>query len=467
MRLQIQKTLGICFLLIASAPLHAQSAKSETSFSPQDGDTVVFLGDSITHQCLYTQYVEDFFYTRYPDRRIRFHNAGVSGDRASDALRRFQQDVAPMQPKFVSVLLGMNDGQYKDLTPEIFSSYQRDMNLLLDGIKELGAKAVVMTPTMFDHQQLEVRMKDPTFRFKDRSFSPQYNAVLGFFAGWLREAAGQRRIPCVDLWGPLNDITFGERRSQPEFTLVPDAIHPGEAGQFIMAFNLLSQFNPDRKSVSAINLVKTADKWTSVGSVGKVTDLASLPEGKGITFKHLAPALPWVVPDAGSAESLKWESNNPAALGKTLTHAGHRIGGEILKVSGLLPGQYEIVIDGKTIGKTVAHTTLGAKVELQDIPETPEYAQALEVALLNRERNDKAIRPLRDTWGKIKGLRNQVSSAKPEDRPRLEKELSAKILSTGELIALSAEYEGRIHQLAQPATRTYEVRMVQGSGGKK
>lgn len=160
-------------------------------------------------------------------------------------------------------------------------------------------------------------------------------------------------------------------------------------------------------------------------------------------------------------------SSAPAALGKTLTHAGHRIGGEILKVSGLLPGQYEIVIDGKNIGKTVAHTTLGAKVELQDIPETPEYVQALEVALLNRERNDKAIRPLRDTWGKIKGLRNQVSSAKPEDRPRLEKELSAKILSTGELIALSAEYEGRIHQLAQPATRTYEVRMVQSSGGKK
>ena len=27
-------------------------------------DTLVFLGDSITHQCLYTQYVEDYYYTR-------------------------------------------------------------------------------------------------------------------------------------------------------------------------------------------------------------------------------------------------------------------------------------------------------------------------------------------------------------------------------------------------------------------
>ena len=48
----------------------------------KDGDTVVFLGDSITHQCLYTQYVEDFFYTRFPGKKIRFHNAGVGGARA-------------------------------------------------------------------------------------------------------------------------------------------------------------------------------------------------------------------------------------------------------------------------------------------------------------------------------------------------------------------------------------------------
>ena len=51
-----------------------------------DGDALVFLGDSITHGCLYTQYVEDFFYTRFPTRRLHFHNAGVSGDRCGDVV---------------------------------------------------------------------------------------------------------------------------------------------------------------------------------------------------------------------------------------------------------------------------------------------------------------------------------------------------------------------------------------------
>ncbi|MCB1228243.1 MAG: hypothetical protein KDK99_20725, partial [Verrucomicrobiales bacterium] len=53
---------------------------------PQDGDTMVFAGDSITHECLYTQYIEDFFFTRFPERAIHFHNAGVRGDAAADVL---------------------------------------------------------------------------------------------------------------------------------------------------------------------------------------------------------------------------------------------------------------------------------------------------------------------------------------------------------------------------------------------
>ena len=63
----------------------------------KDGDTLVFLGDSITHQCLYTQYVEDYFYTRYPKTRIHFHNAGVGGDRASDALTRLRRGRGGLQ----------------------------------------------------------------------------------------------------------------------------------------------------------------------------------------------------------------------------------------------------------------------------------------------------------------------------------------------------------------------------------
>ena len=65
--------------------------KDITKIEIQDGDGIVFYGDSITHQRLYTQYVEDYFYTRFPTKRLRLHNAGVSGSvawEASSIMRR-------------------------------------------------------------------------------------------------------------------------------------------------------------------------------------------------------------------------------------------------------------------------------------------------------------------------------------------------------------------------------------------
>ena len=74
----IQRLLAILCVAVTCLGA-AEFKKPVTSLDLQNGDTLVFLGDSITHQVLYTQYVEDYYYTRYPNRRIRFHNAGVSG----------------------------------------------------------------------------------------------------------------------------------------------------------------------------------------------------------------------------------------------------------------------------------------------------------------------------------------------------------------------------------------------------
>ncbi|MCB1233053.1 MAG: hypothetical protein KDN19_22600, partial [Verrucomicrobiae bacterium] len=172
----------LLFLALGFAvPVFAEEGKKPVPATPavptpaplalQDGETLVFLGDSITHQCLYTQYLEDFFYTRFPDRRIRFHNAGVSGDKAADALARFDDDVAAFKPKIAPILLGMNDGPYDDFNRETFETYAHDMTALIDRIEGIGAKPIVMSPTMFDHHQLAIDMQDPEYRFRNRSFS--------------------------------------------------------------------------------------------------------------------------------------------------------------------------------------------------------------------------------------------------------------------------------------------------------
>ena len=75
----------------------------------KDGDTVVFLGDSITHGGFYHEYVTDFYRTRCPEADIRFVNSGVNGDNAGNAQKRVDADVTYYKPTWVLYNFGMND----------------------------------------------------------------------------------------------------------------------------------------------------------------------------------------------------------------------------------------------------------------------------------------------------------------------------------------------------------------------
>lgn len=444
------------FLFAGAVPLIAQQKKAVDAapFDLQDGDTLLFLGDSITHQCLYTQYVEDFFFTRYPDRKIHFHNSGVSGDCAINALDRFDEDVAEFHPKVVTVLLGMNDGAYEDFDASTFEIYSRDMTILLDQIGKTGANPIVMSPTMFDHHQLALQMENPDYRFRTRSFSPQYNALLAYYGGWLRERAGERGLSFVDQWAPMNQHTFAQRRKEPDFTLVPDAIHPAPAGHFLMAFELLSQVNPDRKNVSSISIVPGGKGWRGGAEVSELV----VSEGRDrVTFTHLARSLPWVVPTEPWKSDAKWDAEPGAPLGVQMTVAGHKLSNERIKVAGLAPGKFELKIDGELVG-TYTDLMLGSKVELQSNAKTPQYQQALQVAELNRDRNDLAIRPLRDLWAGVKGIRAKAREAVATGKPDpFEAQLAAKKVQIDELVELGRSYEEKIRAAAQPRVRHYEI----------
>lgn len=447
----------VFFLFCISQMVVAQPTPlSELASAPlelDEGDTIVFLGDSITHQCLYTQYLEDYFYTRFPERRIHCHNAGVSGDKAADALARFDEDVAAFHPKIVTLLLGMNDGNYEDYDAETFTTYAEGMTKLLDRIAGIGARAVVMSPTMFDHHQLAMQMENPGYRFRERSFDKNYNALLAYYGGWLRERAGERGLAFADQWGPMNASTFTERRNQPDFTLVPDAIHPAPAGHLEMAFELLTQVPTGRDLVGDIVI----HGGEGMSGSEEVTDLIVSTGADQVSFSHLAKALPWVVPDQPWIGEQKWDAEPGVTVGSRSTVAGYRRGKEKIQITGLAPGRYELQIDGISVGE-FSQAALGVNIELQSSVNSPQYQQALAVAVLNRERNDQAIRPLRDVWGRVKGLRKKADAegAAGNNNPVTEEMRQAKA-EIQRLLALGRDYEDRIHAAAQPVTRKYEL----------
>ena len=413
-----------------------------------DGDSIVFLGDSITHQCLYTQYVEDFLYTRYPHLRLKLHNAGVGGARAWDALQRFDDDVAAYKPKYVTILLGMNDGTYQPYVEEIFRTYRDDMTQLLGRITDTGATPILMTPTMYDARAARLFPR----RKRDPDSVALYNSVLAYYGTWCRDVAQVNGYGFVDMWGPLNNLTLEQRKTDPEFTMIRDAVHPGPDGQLVMASAIISDLGL-RRTVSNIRLTKLRNgKWNSKVTGGKLSDLTETDEG--LSFTWAADALPWVVPEI-------------AQLGIKLTRMGHKLSREALEIHGLEPGQYTLSIDGVDVGKYAA-TGLERHIELQSNAKTPQYQQALEVAMINKERNERAVRSLRGEWSKFQAyarVRRQAGEQpENEDLQNQLQQTEARVDGMEDRVAqynaAAKELEDSIFEINRPPSRRYVLTRV-------
>src|SRR5262249_30178938 len=89
-------------LAFSTAAAWSQNPKqAEFFFKP--GDRIVFLGDSITAQYQYSTYIELYLTTRFPEWKLTFLNAGISGDTANGGAGRFQKTVLDDKPTAVTI----------------------------------------------------------------------------------------------------------------------------------------------------------------------------------------------------------------------------------------------------------------------------------------------------------------------------------------------------------------------------
>jgi lysophospholipase L1-like esterase len=408
----------------------------------KDGDGIVFFGDSITHQRLYTQYLADYFYTRFPHLRLRLHNAGVSGSVAWEALERFDRDVAAYKPKYVMVLLGMNDGNHEPFNQAIFTTYRQDMTTILQKIRGIGATPIVMTPTMFD-----ARVRRARRPHADPESTALYNAVQAYYGAWLREVATEQGLGFVDAWAPLNNIVMERRKSDPQFTLVPDSVHPGPAGHMVMAMSVIHDLGLPRQ-VSDIRLMLDADRQHQTEATGgQLSDLHRRDDG--IEFNWQAECLPWVVPEE-------------AQIGAQLTDLGYRVNQESLEVHGLPAGKYTLTIDGHEVGKYL-DVELEHHIELQENEKTPQYQQALVIANLNKQENEGPIDAMRSEWWNFqdyvdakRGIKEHPDDVKiKQSLTILEQKISGMDVRVAKDDADANAIEEKIFGLNKPPARKY------------
>src|SRR5262249_39511167 len=103
MKTRILSALSLLTLLLLAGMSGAQS-----NFYLKPGDRVVFYGDSITDQRLYTTFTEAYVVTRFPRLNVTFIHSGWGGDRVTGGGGgpidlRLQRDVFAYKPTVMTI----------------------------------------------------------------------------------------------------------------------------------------------------------------------------------------------------------------------------------------------------------------------------------------------------------------------------------------------------------------------------
>ena len=333
-------------------------------FALTSSDRVVFYGDSITEQRLYTTYVEVFVRTRYPTLKTEFFNAGVGGDATwggwtGDPKTRVARDVAPHKPTRITIMLGMNDGGYVPYSQRIYDIFVEWYDKLLNLMTETApaAKFTLIRTSPFDD-----------FTGRPSQFKG-YNETLLRFGGHVESLAKKRGDGYVDFNEPLADAIKKAHADNPSIAeaMLPDQIHPGPSGHLIMAAQLLKSWGAGAV-VSSVEIdAKSGDAVQQINT--QVTNLHNL------SWQQLDKALPFPV-DGAMAPATQYSN-----FQKTLNQ-------QILRVTHLQPGRYELLIDDQSVGKWNSDA-LAEGVNLSSST-TPMLKQALNVLDLATKRNETA-----------------------------------------------------------------------------
>ncbi len=360
-------------LLLALLPTFANA-----QFALHNGDRVVFYGDSITDQRLYTLFTEAFVRTRFPNLKVDFTHSGWGGDTVNgggggDIDTRLNRDVFPYHPTVVTIMLGMNDGGYRAFDQPRFDTYTKGLIHIVDRLQkeDPGVRLTLIQPSPYD---------DVT---RPPNFPGGYNATLLQYADYIKDLGGRTSSTVANLNAPVVSMLQNANAKNPQGAqkIIGDRVHPGDAGHLIMAEALLRSWN----APSLVSSVEIAGGKVVQSENAKVSGLSTTG---GLSWTQTDGALPFPLNLSDETVRLAIESSDfVAALNQ-----------QTLKVSGLT-GRQALTIDGKAAG-TFSTEELAAGINLATL-DTPMRAQASRVLDLTRDRaeaHNQRWRSIQTNW---------------------------------------------------------------------
>jgi lysophospholipase L1-like esterase len=355
-------------LFLAVVFISSAFASDNSGFYLKDGDRVVFYGDSITDQRLYTTFVETYVVTRFPTMDVTFVHSGWGGDRVSGGGggaidTRLKRDVFAYKPTVMTIMLGMNDASYVAFDEKIFAAYKKGYEHIIESVKQNvpSIRLTLIRPSPFD---------DVT---QPPKFEGGYNQVLVRYGDFVSELAQRNGATVADLNAPVVAALQKAKETNREVArqLIADRIHPGAPGQLLMANELLKAWKAPA-TVSVVRIDAASDKAPN----GVGTEISDVKRGETVS---------WTQTDAGLPMPIG--TNEPVtALAVKSSDVVQSLDQQVINVNGLSAASYTLKIDGRSFG-AFSKEELAQSINIALLP-TPMQKQAAEVHKLTLSHND-------------------------------------------------------------------------------
>jgi lysophospholipase L1-like esterase len=229
----------IVFLMLGSIGI-LSNIFSQPLNIPDDVKRIVFLGNSITYQGKYIEFIDVYFAIHFPNRNFEIINVGLPSETVSglsepnhakgkfprpDLHDRLNRVIAETKPDLVLACYGMNDGIYLPFSEKRFEKYKNGISWLHGEIEKTGSKIIHITPPVYDERKGEA-----------------YANVLDIYSAWLISNRYTKGWNVIDIHWPMKKKLEDYRSKDSSFVFAKDGVHPNDTGHFEIAKHILEFF---------------------------------------------------------------------------------------------------------------------------------------------------------------------------------------------------------------------------------
>jgi hypothetical protein len=241
---------------VLAAPLLAQQFEplpSDPYFSPfkplkapapkglllKQGDRLAICGDSITEQKMYSKIIETYLTVCAPELEVTVRQFGWSGEKAPGFLSRMKNDVLRFAPTIATTCYAMNDHNYQPYKEEYGRIYREASRDIIRLFKASGARVIQGSAGTVGKMPPWVQRASGTVN--------DLNLSLLEFRNIDVKLAEAEQVAFADVFVPMLVGGFNARQKYGADYMISgkDGVHPGWAGQLLMACAFLKAMGLD------------------------------------------------------------------------------------------------------------------------------------------------------------------------------------------------------------------------------